>query len=90
MSVGCAIINIFTKEKQMTKQIWLTTLEHFGSYELTVATETKEEGIVALQKEFNRANKERGAFASSYTFKELLEGGSVGQTQLKLGKVEWL
>lgn len=72
------------------KTIWLTQLEHFGSYELTVATSTPEDGIKALRREFNLANKERGAYASSYTFKELLEGGSVRQTQLPLGKVEWL
>lgn len=74
----------------MIKTIWLTQLEHFGSYELTVATATPEEGIKALKKEFDTANKERGAFASTYTFKELLEGGDVRQIEMPLGKVEWL
>ena len=74
----------------MIKRIWLTQLEHFGSYELTVATVTPEEGIKALKREFNLTNKERGQFASSYTFDELLKGGSVRQTELPLGKVEWI
>lgn len=74
----------------MIKKIWLTQLEHFGSYELTVATETAEEGIQALKREFNNANKERGAFASTYSFQELLEDGDIRQTELPLGKVEWI
>lgn len=74
----------------MIKSIWLTQLEHFGSYELTVATETPDEGLKALKREFTAVNKERGAYASTYTFEELLEGGSIRQTELPLGKVEWL
>lgn len=74
----------------MTKKIWLNTLDHFGSYTLTVVSETKEEGASALKAEFDRANAERGSFKSSYTWQELLEGGDVCQLELPLNKVEWL
>lgn len=74
----------------MIKNVWLTQLQHFGSYELTVITESEAEGIKALKKEFDEANKQRGEFASSYTFKELLDGGDIRQIELPLGEVQWL
>lgn len=70
--------------------MWLTQLSHYGSYELTLLTETAEEGIKALRKEFRKANRERGAFGSTYSFQELLDGGDVRQTRMTLNKVEWL
>lgn len=75
----------------MIKNVWLTKLEHFGGYDLTVITETEAEGIKALRAEFNEANKQRGPQgSSSYTFKELLDGGDVQQVQLTIGEVQWL
>jgi len=74
----------------MIKKVWLTTLTHFGSYDLTVVTENAEDGLIAINKEFNRAQKERGEFKSEYSFNELVTGGDVHQTELEINKVEWL
>ena len=73
----------------MARKVWLTQLTHFGSYDLTVITDTEHEGIEALREEFNKANKERGDYASSYTYDELLNGGDVRSWEMVTGKVEW-
>jgi hypothetical protein len=75
----------------MAQKLWLTQLTHFGDYNLTVLTLTKEKGISAIEKDFEFAQQERqDSVQSLYNFKDLLEEGQVRQYHMNTDKVEWI
>jgi hypothetical protein len=69
----------------------LTTLVHFGNYEIKVLSLSKEEGLSILRRTFEEEQSSRPeTLRSIYSFEELEEGGDVHQIDIKLGESIWV